>query len=151
MQYTEEQRREIAQKLCRGIAAGLSVAKCCKLEGMPSKDTIFQWLMDDAELSDQYARARRARADARSDRIDDIKERVELGEIGHNEARVIIDAEKWQAGKENAERYGDRLQLDADVSLKMTDDQLETRLAHLLGKAGTASSARGEGETEGQA
>lgn len=148
MAYSQEERQDIYDRLCRGIAAGLSVAKCCKMENMPSKETIFQWLMVDAEFSDQYARARTARADARAERIDEICEKVELGTLGANEARVIIDAEKWQAGKENQKRYGDKLTLDGDMNMKISDDQLESRLAHLLGKAGAAGSARGEGSPE---
>ena len=147
--YTPEQRAEIAVRLCRGIAAGMSVSKCCAQDGMPSKETIFQWLMDDPELSDQYARARERRADARAERIDDICEKVETGTLGPNEARVIIDAEKWQAGKENSKRYGDRIQVDGDMTVRMPDDQLESRVAQLLGKAGAIGIAGGAGETEG--
>lgn len=112
---------------------------------MPSKDTIFEWLMDDVEFSDQYARARERRADARSERIDDISAKVEAGELGPNEARVIIDAEKWQAGKENAKRYGDKLILDGDMTMRLSDDQLERRLTQLLGKAGAGAASGGEG------
>ena len=151
MAYSQEQRREAIARLCRGVAAGLTVSKCCKMDGMPSKETIFEWLMDDADFSDQYARAREARADARSERIDELSEKVESGELGPNEARVIIDAEKWQAGKENSKRYGDRLQLDADVTMKMSDEQLESRLAFFLGKTGASTASGGEGKTEGAA
>lgn len=151
MQYTQEQRKEIGDRLCRGIAAGLSVAKCCAQDGMPSKETIFQWLMDDEELSDQYARARERRADARAERIDEITDEVKLGTLGANEARVIIDAEKWQAGKENSKRYGDKLDLTGDFNVKLPDEQVESRLAHLLRKAGAIGALGGTGTPEGPA
>jgi hypothetical protein len=115
---------------------------------MPSKDTVFQWLMDDAEFSDQYARARERRADARAERIDDLCDDVKAGTLKPDAARVIIDAEKWQAGKENSKRYGDKLTLDGDMNLKLTDEQLESRLSHLLGKAGTHIAAGGAGAAE---
>lgn len=145
MAYSADERKVIQERLVRGIAAGMSVSKCCKLDGMPNKDTIFEWLMDDAEFSDQYARARERRADARAERIDDICAKVEDGKLGPNEARVIIDAEKWQAGKENSKRYGDKLTLDGDMTMKLTDEQLDRRLTQLLGKAGAVAVARGEG------
>ena len=107
--------------------------------------------MDDEELSDQYARARERRADARAERIDEITDEVKLGTLGANEARVIIDAEKWQAGKENSKRYGDKLDLSGDFNVRLPDDQVEARIAHLLGKAGVAGLIGGAREAEGEA
>lgn len=146
MAYSAEERKAIQDRLCRMIAAGLSVKKACAIDGMPGERTIFDWLYDDEEFSQQYARARERRADARAERIDDISEQVASGDLKPDAARVIIDAEKWQAGKENAKRYGDRLNLDADINLNITDEQLDARLAHLLGKAGAIGAPGGEGE-----
>lgn len=151
MAYSPEQRKDIQGRVLRGIAAGLSVGKCCRQEGMPNKDTIFEWLMDDETFSDQYARARERRADARVERIDDIAEEVKAGTLGANEARVIIDAEKWQAGKENSKRYGDKLDLTGDFNVKLPDEQVESRLAHLLRKAGAIGALGGTGTPEGPA
>lgn len=148
MTYSDEQRKEICDRLCRGIAAGMSVSKCCKEYGMPAPSVIYLWLMADADFSEQYARARERRADARAERIDDLCDEVRRGELGPNEARVIIDAEKWQAGKENSKRYGDKLTLDGDMNMKMSDEQLESKLAHLLGKAAVARPSGGEGPPE---
>lgn len=150
-EFSPEERKEIQNRLCRGIAAGLSVAKACQADGMPHKDTIFEWLMDDEAFSDQYARARERRADARSERIDEISQEVKDGTLGANEARVIIEAEKWQAGKENYKRYGDKLDITGDLNVKLPDEQVESRLAHLLGKAGIAGLAGGEGTPEAAA
>lgn len=142
--YSDEQRKAIEDGFCRLIAAGLSIKKACKVEGMPAESTIFGWLYDSEDFSEQYARARERRADARAERIDEYCERVDSGELKADAARVIIDAEKWQAGKENSKRYGDRLQLDGDMNVKLTDQQLESRLALLLGKAGNNQSPSGE-------
>lgn len=148
MAYSPEQRKEAQDRLCRGIAAGLSVAKCCAMQGMPSKDTVFNWLMDDESFSDQYARARECRADARAEYIDELCDEVKAGTLEANAARVIVDAQKWQAGKENSKRYGDKLNLDGDIGLKLSDDQLEARLALLLGKAAAVAAPRGKGTEE---
>lgn len=151
MAYTPEQRKDIQDRLCRGIAAGMSVSKCCAFPGMPEKTTIFAWLMEDEDFSNQYARARESRADARSDRIDELTDAVKAGTLGHAEARVIIDAEKWQAGKENSKRYGDRINVDADVRMGLSDEQLNARVAFLIGKAGVGGAAGGTGEAQGEA
>jgi len=113
--YSDEERKAIYAKVCRGIAAGMSIGRILRSDdSLPSKDTIFNWLMEDKNFSDQYARARTARADARSERIDDLTDEVKAGTLDPAAARVIIDAEKWQAGKENAKRYGDRHVVQGD-------------------------------------
>ena len=151
MAYKPEERKSIQDRVCNGIMNKLTLRKICEKEGMPSAETIRVWLLEDTEFSAQYARAREARADARSDYIDEIADEVKSGKLDANAARVIIDAEKWQAGKENSKRYGDKLNLDGDLSVKLDDGQIESRLAHLFGKAGIAISAGRGGEAEGEA
>jgi hypothetical protein len=56
-----------------------------------------------------YARAREARADARSDKIDRPIDQMLKGEIKSDVARVAIDALRWQAGREQPKRYGDKI------------------------------------------
>jgi len=151
MTYKPEEIADLKKKVCAMIATGLSVYKIARIEGMPGNTTIFTWLCNDTEFSDEYARARERRADARSERIDDLVERVELGTLGYAEARVIIDAEKWQAGHENAPRYGDRVNLNGNLTVRSTDEQLESRASQLLGKAGAGINIRGDGTSEGAA
>ena len=150
MAWDAENRKAAQDKFCRLIAEGLSIKKACAIDGTPPERTIFEWLYDDEEFSQQYARARERRADARAERIDDISERLDRGDLDHNQARVMIDAEKWQAGKENAKRYGDKLSLDGDFNIKLPDEQIESRLAFLIGKAGIAGSLGGTGAPEGE-
>ena len=47
--------------------------------------------------------------------------------------------------------YGDSIRVDGDMNVSMSDAQLDTRLSKLLGKAGIAGSAGGEGPEEGAA
>lgn len=148
MAYSPEQRKEICERVCNGIMNRLPLRKICDQPGMPTKETVRVWLLEDADFSAQYARAREARADARSEFIDEITEEVKAGVLDPNAARVIIDAEKWQAGKENSKRYGDKLDLTGDFNVKSSDEQLDARIAHLLGKTGAAVSSRGEGTPE---
>lgn len=102
--YTEE----LADEVCRLVSEGSNLNKIAKTEGFPSRQTIYTWFREHKSFLDNYTRAREERADARADRIDDIVERVGKKELDPNAARVMIDAEKWQAGKENAARYGDK-------------------------------------------
>ena len=84
---------------------------------MPCRVAIYSWFRKYPEFANDYARARELRADSRSDRIDGHVELVVAGKLDANAARVIIDAEKWQAAHEQPRRYGDATMLkhaDAD-------------------------------------
>lgn len=116
--------QEIADRICSEISEGSNLNKLCELDGFPAQDTVYKWLLKHAEFAENYARARITRASVRADRIDDYCKRVISGELDANQARVIIDAEKWQAAHEAPKVYGDAMQLkhaDADGgSLKIT-------------------------------
>lgn len=146
MAYSPEERQEIYDRICAGIAKGGSLRELC-IGDMPSVETIRVWLIDDAAFSAQYARAREEQAEHYADEIIQISDT----ETDPAKARNRIDARKWKASKLAPKVYGDKLTLDGDLNVTIPDDQLEARLAHLLGKAGTALAVGGEGETEGQA
>lgn len=145
MSYSDEQRAHIQTTICAQLALGKSVKFILEnVPGMPSRDTFYEWLLKDAEFSDNYTRAREAQADFFADEITEIADT----ESDPQKARNRIDARKWAAGKLKPKLYGDRLQIDGDLNVKLTDDQLDARLAKLLGKAGTAVAAGGKGEAE---
>lgn len=106
---------EIAERICSFIAEGGNVNRFVQLPDTPTYETVLKWLKDYPSFAEDYARARELRSDARSDRIDNICERVLAGEVDPQSARVVIDAEKWQAAHEMPKRYGDRLELDGAV------------------------------------
>lgn len=106
---------EMADRICAAIASGGNLNQIASKDGVPSREAIYTWLREKSEFSDKYARAREDRADWRSDRIDDIVRRMIDGEIDANVARVAIDAEKWQAGKEKPKGYGDKITVGGDA------------------------------------
>lgn len=148
MAYSKEEREEICRRVIEYVSRGDSLRKACKHPGMPSEGIVRHWTVEDPEFFTQYARAREARAEARADKIDELTDEVRSGKLDANAARVIIDAEKWQAGKENPKRFGDKLTLDGDLNVKTSDEQLDARIAQLLGKAGVVSAPGGAGEEE---
>lgn len=115
-EYTQER----AEAICALISEGMSVASVAEVDGMPTARTIFKWLArgeggepdDPASFVQQYTRARASRADARFERVDDLMEKVAQGLIDPAAARVMLDAIKWQTGKENYGKYGDKVQVD---------------------------------------
>ncbi len=145
-EYTEEEKNEIWEKVCYEIANGSNLDRLGKDKKFPGKQTLYNWRRDCEAKQDAYTRARENRADARADRIDNICKKVEDGKLDPNAARVIIDAEKWQAGKENNTRYGDKLELNGKLETKLSDEQLESQLTKLLGKVAASETPTGEGE-----
>lgn len=121
---------EIANEICELIAAGSNLTKISETPGMPGWKALTNWLRDNPDtFGEDYARAREARADSRSDRIDEIAVKLERGEIDANTARVLVDIEKWQAGKEKPKRYGDKLEIDATSRVApMSGDQITTQM-----------------------
>ena len=88
-----------------------------------------------------YARAREARADLRSERIDGYVTDMIAGKLAPDAARVAIQAEQWQAGKEQPRRYGDKIAHvgggPEDPPIKADVDLVDAarRVAFMLGKA----------------
>lgn len=121
---------DIADSICELVANGGNLNRIGKMKGFPSEVTLRTWLMNNPDFATKYARAREARAEARSDRIDIYKRRLLRGEITSEQARIAIDAEKWQAGKESPKKYGDSTIIRGDK-----DNPIEISIANRLDKA----------------
>lgn len=114
----------IAKKICDKIASGANLNKLAGNNGFPNRTTIYKWLDDQPEFLNMYVRARELRADWRADRIDAIAKRVENGELDPHQGRVLIDVEKWQAGKEKPRVYGDKVSVEGgDRPIKIDNGQ----------------------------
>lgn len=163
-----EYSQEIVTAICSEIAKGKKLVDVCAMDGMPTRSTFYLWMKDHPGVSDMYTRAREERAELIADEILEIAdapiEEPKADEDGKilpfeqsrfrqtlEQRRQMIDARKWAAAKLNPKVYGDRVNLDADVRIPVPDAQLESRLAFLIGKAGTALIARGAGEAQGEA
>lgn len=105
--YTEE----IGKRICDLVCERVPVIDICAMEGMPDKATLYRWKRDITTFSDNFARAREHRADARQDYIDEVVKETKAGTLDPQVARLIIDAEKWQMGKEKPKLYGDKVAL----------------------------------------
>jgi hypothetical protein len=148
MTYSPEQVATAKERVCKEIADGKSLRAICAADDMPSVETVRVWLIDDGEFSVQYARAREEQADYYADEIIDIADAAKDANL----ARLQIDARKWKASKLQPKKYGDKIDLNHSGAIEhLTDEQLESKLAILLGKAGAGVLAGGSREAEGQA
>jgi hypothetical protein len=126
MSYTIEDITEIFNKILIEIESGRALRKILKEDdNMPSTQTFYKWIDEDAEKSKQYARACEVRADAIFDDIIDIaddssgdKKVIQSGEVVDSEfvarSRIRIDARKWIASKLNPKKYGDKIDHTTD-------------------------------------
>lgn len=101
----------VALRICERVANGDNINIISKEDEFPAQSTIYKWLDDNEDFSEKYARARARRADSRSDRIDDYKRQCLEGSISPDITRVVVDIEKWQAGKESP-KYAEKQSLD---------------------------------------
>jgi hypothetical protein len=119
---------ELALKICERLAhsdKGL-VFICNEFDLNPS--TIYEWINNNPEFSNKYARAREMQADYLADQIIDISDettndtiKTEAGlELTNHEAiarsRLRVDARKWKASKLYPKKYADRI--DSDLTSK---------------------------------
>ncbi len=159
--------KEITTKLCGMLSDGQSLRTACKAEDMPALSTIFLWLRDHPEFSEQYALAKEECADALVEDMLDIADNqvsqpvlvdgVPLkinGEVvkavdgpSVNHARLRVDTRKWAASKLKPKKYGERITQEHTGSVGLTDmteDQLDAKLQALMNASSKESNSTAE-------
>lgn len=121
---------ELADSICRRLAAGESLRRICMEEDMPNADTVYQWVIEDRQgFSDKYARAREIQAEVMFDEILDIADdgsndymTITKGDFSYNiedkevtnRSRLRVDSRKWYLSKVLPKKFGDKLDLTSD-------------------------------------
>ena len=106
--------QEIAASICERLGEGESLRSICADDSMPTKSTVFKWLVDFKSFADQYAHARETQANVIFDEIVAISEEECADAVAVNRNRLRVDARKWVAGKLRPKVYGDKLELSGD-------------------------------------
>lgn len=110
--------REIEEEILERIARGEAIRNICTDDWLPSWPTFRKRLIEDAEFSTRYARAREAQADAIFDETQQIADAATPENVAV--ARLQIDTRKWRAGKLRPKVYGDKLELSGDPKSPLT-------------------------------
>lgn len=100
--------KELGDELCSLIAAGSNFNRITKLDQYPSHETLYRWLRIHSEFRDNYNMAIKERGHTRFDKLDDVIKDMREKAIDPAMARVELDAIKWQCGREDPKKYGDR-------------------------------------------
>lgn len=103
--YTEE----LADLICERIALGESLRSICEDEDIPAMSTVFKWLNEHTQFSEQYARAREEQAEAFADEIVTIADDAAPDGACISKAKLQIEARKWTASKLKPKKYGDKI------------------------------------------
>lgn len=98
---------------------------------MPAMDTVFRWLREKPEFSEQYVKAKQESADALVEEMMDIADdgsndwMVRHGKDGEESwqlngehvqrSRLRLDTRKWIASKLKPKKYGDKLDMNHGV------------------------------------
>ena len=104
---------ELADAICTRLAQGESMRSVCRDDDMPVMDTMWRWIREKEDFSEQYARAKQESADAI---IEDILDIADEGEDVARD-RLRIDARKWVASKLKPKKYGDTTKLEDELPI----------------------------------
>ena len=124
--------QEVADAICEAIAEGRALRNICCRDGMPASSTVGRWLAANVEFRRQYTVAREIQAEILIDEILQIAddktgdEAAEPAEgaaretgVAVHRARLRVDTRKWLIGRLAPKRYGEKLDVDLNTSVKL--------------------------------
>lgn len=123
----------IADIICDRLAEGQSLRSICESGKIPCQSTIFKWLREQPEFSQQYARARESQVehyaneileiadDGRNDTTTDCHGKVIVDHDVIARSRLRVDTRKWLMSKLAPKKYGDKLELGGSVGITAED------------------------------
>lgn len=112
--------KELGDKICEKIVEGNSLRTITTWKGMPASSTVFKWLREDDDFSEQYARACEERTEAFAEDILDIADQgvavVKAGAEKKSGAiaqmvKLQVDTRKWHMSKMKPKKYGESVDL----------------------------------------
>ena len=100
--------KDKAKDICQMIESGMTLLAICALPDMPAISTAYDWIDNDTEFADNYARARQRQADTFASMVMTEAFSAHDAQIG----RLRIDALKWTASKLAPKKYGDKVEIE---------------------------------------
>jgi hypothetical protein len=97
----------LALEICERVAEGETLLDICDEAGMPSRGSIYRWLIAYPAFGDNYARAKEEQGHVFAERAVSIAMKARDPQLG----RLQMDGCKWYAGKLNG-KYSDRQTLE---------------------------------------
>jgi len=128
---------EIAEQICKRLAAGESLQAICADQGLPDEVTVRDWAIQDRSgFSAQYRRARAIQAShyaeeqiGMADEI--VQDRAALTPELVNATKLRVDARRWFAARVAPKDWGDRLDVSGEIDCKLSVQFSIAPAAHL--------------------
>lgn len=115
--------QEIALSICDGVIEGKTIREVCSEKGMPVMSTVFKWLTEKPDFSEQWRLAKELQTEALNEKI------IELGDVAISfakklkgpQASAVVQAVKlksdnlkWSMSKMKPKKYGDKVDVTSD-------------------------------------
>ncbi|MGH6965599.1 MAG: hypothetical protein ACREE0_14055 [Phenylobacterium sp.] len=98
--------KKVTARICQRIARGDVWYKIANTDGLPSYDTLYQWLRKHPDFAEDFAQAREIAADLRADKVLVVAEEATAATVQRD--RLHVGALQWHASKAAPKRYGSR-------------------------------------------
>ena len=133
---------ELAAKICEQLAAGMSLRAICREEGMPDRETVARWVVNDVDgFAAKYAQARDFGLDALAEETIEIADTPKVGtkvtskEWGDEitEADMVehrklqVSTRQWYLAKLAPKKYGDKQQIEHSGQIDVAQAILAAR------------------------
>jgi hypothetical protein len=114
---------ELGQRICERMVEGETLRKICNDDDMPSRSTIFRWLIAHPEFQTSYKMAIELHADYWSDKAQEIADDRSADFIEKEDGKLVpdwenvqrsrlrVDTIKWRTAKLFPKKYSDRVQM----------------------------------------
>jgi transposase-like protein len=118
---------KLADEICRLIAEGVSLSDVCRREGMPVRQTVHDWVINNRDgFGDRYARARELQADRFAEELLEIADDTSHDVVERNGELVVdhehiqrsklrVDTRKWLMARMAPRKWGDKVVLAGDA------------------------------------
>lgn len=122
MAYPSKKTPETVERFLNAIRSGHSAAYACKMDGMPSRQTIKVWVQKDPEFAAQYEEARVERGEYYGELVAEISLAGLQGKYKDSSMlRTAIDGLKWTAARMAPKAFGDRIQHEHSAESSYVD------------------------------
>lgn len=137
--YTDELADEIVDRL----ANGEGLKGICQRNNMPTRMTVLNWQKVRPEFYARCARARKDTADLMDEKVMEVVDRTEIGDLSPDVAKVMLSGIMWRAAKLDPTRYGDKKDTTVNVGVGVQVAVLsEERRKSLIDKKRQATERR---------
>jgi len=134
----------VVEALIERVSAGESISAICASKDMPSARAVYSRMGRDDQFCAVIARAREAQQESEMDACIDMADKATPEDW--QVVKLRIWARQWRASKLAPKKYGERVDMNLSGSVQtMPQEALDARITELLGKAGVATAARGDG------